>query len=58
MDSFYLYLFIYDLLNNTVKSSDRIATNDRTANDWIRKDVEGNGPGIIWGATPEFPWKD
>jgi hypothetical protein len=41
-------LFIYNLFNNAVSSSDYIASNDRMTNEYrTGKDMEGSSRGII-----------
>jgi hypothetical protein len=38
-----IYLFVYDLFNDSVSRSDYIASNDRMVNDqFIVKDMKGN----------------
>jgi hypothetical protein len=43
-------LFTDDLSDDAVRISRYTALNDKPINEkWIEKDLEGSGPGLIWG---------
>jgi hypothetical protein len=52
-------MLIYDLLNDTVKGSDSMASNGRIISEYrIGKDAEESGTGLLRGTIPTFVWRD
>jgi hypothetical protein len=53
----FIYLFIYGLSTHTLDSTDYKVLHDRMINEQlIRKDMEWNCHGIIWGISLTFDW--
>jgi hypothetical protein len=49
------FLCLCVLFNDTVSSSDYIALNDNVINEqWIWKDMEGSGHGLVYGSILGF----
>lgn len=52
-------MFIYILFNDAVSSSIHITSTSKKINEWLTgKDMEGNGPGLIWGTIPALVFRD
>jgi hypothetical protein len=53
-----IYLLNLWLYIDAASSAHYIASNDRMISEWIGKDVEGTGRGLIKGTIPAFGWSD
>jgi hypothetical protein len=51
--------FICGVLSFTVSNSNYVVPNCRMITEqWIQKDVNGSGRGLLWDTIPSFIWKD